>query len=317
MSTTIKIDNYGSLNIKETAQLSADAESGQAVLALKSNQGISVNDYAIIGLRGTEPAELKQVLSTSGATGVTMTANLSAKHYKFDPFVTLFGNKIRLYRADNVDGSQPSDASFSLLSTADIDPDQLYTAITDADGGDAYWYKFTYYNSTTSDETNLADSICARGGSANTYCSIDDVREDAGIQNNPYITDSSIAAKIRMAQTEIDSALTGIYTVPFTAPINPLIEKIAIMLASGHILMEQYGPVRSLSNANGKNKLAEARELLRKLDVKELVLTDQNGTDTSIQGSAAGVTGWPNATTESADTSVGGSARAFRTGDRF
>lgn len=316
MSATIKIDNFGSLNIKELGQVDVDAAAAQANVTLKSSANFLANDYVVIGRRGTEPAELKQILSVAAAV-VTLTANLSYLHSRFEPFTSLFGNKIRVYRAPNVDGSQPADGAFTLLSTTDIDVDQAYTSVVDAAGSDQYWYKFTYYNSTTTDETNLADSAAARGGGANSYCSIDDIRQEAGLVYNQFITDSQIDTKRQAAQAEVNSALVGVYTVPFVAPINPLIQQITAVLAAGMILLEDYGPMNNLSTANGQALVDKARDLLNKLDTKKLVLIDSAGADTSVPGSANSYSGWPNASTADADPSEGGNPRSFRTSDRY
>lgn len=306
MPATIKIDNFGSINIKEISQVDVEALAAQAVVALKSTQGLAVSDFCIIGQRGTERAELRRILSIADPN-ITLTANLLYRHSKFEPFASLYGDKIKLYRAANVNGTQPADGSFAAVgSVVDIDPDQMATSVTDSTGSDQFWYKFTYYNSVALSETSLADSSAARGGSADTYCSIDEIRAEAGISNNQYITDADVTTQRSAAQDRINSALSGIYTVPFTAPISPLIQKITVLLAAGYILKREYGVTSSINNQRGQMKINEAEGYLTRLDTKDLILTDTTGTDTSIPGSASGVTGWPNADTTNAEDADGG-----------
>ena len=316
MSVILKIKNFNSLNVSEETQLSDSIASGVTSLPVINGSSFTANKYVVIGDRGTDGAELRTI-SSANATSVTASVATSRGHSQYDKVSELFGNKIRIYVADNVDGSAPDDGDFTSLVDVDISVDKMETVYEHAVGDSTKWYKYTYYDSIGDLETDLSSSTAVRGGGLNVYASLESIRREAGISNNPYITDTDVDQKRLMAQAEIDGALSGIYVVPFSAPINPLIERITILLAAGHILLEQYGPVRSLSNANGNNKLNEARELLRKLDVKELKLLDVNGADTSIPGSASGVSGWPNSTTATTELESGGSERAFRTGERY
>ncbi len=70
---------------------------------------------------------------------------------------------IHFYRAANVDGKVPADDLFSVLATRDIDPDQPSTYMTDSAGGSGFWYRSTYFNASTNEETALTDSEARRG----------------------------------------------------------------------------------------------------------------------------------------------------------
>lgn len=317
MSATVKVDNYGSVNIREEAQLNAVVAAAASALVLNNTQNIAANDYLLIGARGTQSCELLPVLSNDSATGVTLSSPLKLPHVRFEPVVKVFGNKIKLYRAPNVDGTQPADAAFVYLDIFDIDADQFFTYCADPNGSSAYWYKFTYYNSATTAETSLADSGCARGGVGGNYCSIDDIRQKAGLMYNTFITDAMIDVERQSAQAIINSKLSGVYTLPFTAPISPLIRKITILLAAGAVLLGDYGPLNNLSTADGQSKIDEAMGLLDQLDVKTLVLTDASGVDTSIPGSANGYSGWPDVTTAAALPENGGGDFMIRVSDRY
>ena len=71
-------------------------------------------------------------------------------------------DQIRLYR-DTVGGDVTGD--YSLLSTTNINmaSDVRSTLILDATGDDAYYYRATYYNSSSTDETALADAPSMKG----------------------------------------------------------------------------------------------------------------------------------------------------------
>jgi hypothetical protein len=318
MPATIKIDNFSSINIGNSSQLDAEAAAAQANVRLKSTQNLSTNTFVIVGQRGTEKAELRKIQTITDVDDVVLTANLSYTHARFEDFTVLTGDQIQVYRAANVDGTQPADASFSTLgSPITIDPEKLYSSYTDSGGGSDYWYKFTYKNSHSSAETALADSGAARGGSVNSYCSIDDIREEAGFQNNGFITDAAIDVKRQEAQARINSALSGIYTIPFVAPINPLIQQVTRLLAAGYLLLQDYGPMTNMTTDNGQKKVDEAEKILEKLNTKKLVLVDTAGADTSIPGSAGSYSGYPNENTATDDADVGGAERLFRISDRY
>ena len=316
MSASFKIDNFGSINLKEKSKLDAEAAAAATGLTLQSTQGYSTDDFMLIGLKGAEGTELKRIDSVTNDTALVLTEGLDNPHGRFEDVVKLFGDQIQVYRAANVDGTQPADGSFSTVgSPISIDPDQMYSEFTDSSGGSDYWYKFVYKNSVSSDITALADSIAVRGGGISNYCSFDDIRNEAGFQNNPYITDAKISSKRAAAQSMIDSALQGIYVVPFSKPINPLIIEITTKLAAGYLLVQEYGGTSVRMRDDGQKKIDEAMALLARIDKRELTLTGVTGVSQEISGS--GVQSWPNADTAEADAEDGGGERMFRVSDRY
>ena len=320
MSAKIRINNFSNANIIETTELDADVAIGATSLTLKDNQGFVAADYIMIGRRGSEIGELR-VVDTVNANLISLTVTAATKlaHNRFDPVTKLFGNKLRIYRASNVDGSVPADGSFSLLTTVDIDPDQTFTDYTDAAGGSDYWYKSTFYNSTTTAETPIADAQSARGGGYGNYASIEEIRDKAGMQHNRWITDAKIDEKRRAAQSVIDATLTGMYSTPFSAPINPLINEITQLLAAGYLLTSEA--TNASTRAEGQALIDQATNAqgtgwLDKLNKKELKLTGLTG-DTETVSDAGGYTAWPNGDTATADADVGGAERGFRISDRY
>ena len=323
MPQTITVDNFSDLNVKETLELSADIAAAVTTLPLKYSTGLVTNDYLYIGQLAGENSEVVIADTITSATSITIDAPGTVKaHSKFDPISQLFGNQIRIYRAANVDGNVPADGSFSLLATVTIDFDQTNSTYTDASGDSTYWYKFTYYNQATTAETSLGDSGAVRGGNYGNYASIESIRAEAGLQNNRYVSDGKIDQKRQSAQAYINSELTGVYTLPFTEPINPLIQEITQLLAAGYLLTDNYGPLGTLNTNEGQQKIDRVTNkdktgLLDKLADGRLQLTDESGTSTAIPGTAGGFGGWPDGTTDTAASTSGGAERAFRMSDRF
>lgn len=304
MSQTIKLPNYSSNNLKEVTRIDADITAAATTFTVQNTQGLEVGNFVIVGTPGGETTEMITVKTVVSNTSIEALAALKFNHSRYDQVSVLNGNKLNIYRSANVNGLQPADSTYTLIDTIDIDTDQAYTNYNDTTGSSNYWYKYTFYNSTTTAETNLADSKSARGGGTGDYCSLDLIRNEAGFRNAKYITDEMIDVKRQAAQREIDGTLNGFYVVPFIAPINERIADICVRLAAGLLLTAQYGAINSISNASGKAKTDEARADLQKLVRKEEVLTNAAGVSQVGDGGTGGVSSWPNDNTASNDIST-------------
>lgn len=320
MSTKLNIDNFPAINVKDKLILTADTAVGITSIPVVNSEGYSASDFSVLGNLVSEYSEKIQAPSSGFAPDVThIVANAvtTMQHKQFDPVWILFGNKIKIWRAPNVNGTYPADNTYTLLTTIDVDVDESSTAYTDATGSNAYWYKVTYQNSVTLAETTLADSpIVIRGGSYGYYTTLEAIRKEAGLYNNTFITDSAIDAARYRAQFELDGAFNGLYNVPFQAPINPMVSLLVEKLAASYLLSIDYGPMASGNSKDADKKLAEFQRLMDKIDNKTYVLTDVNGTDLSI-AHAGGNKSWPNDTTDTTPVDQGGSTRTFRMGMRF
>ena len=322
MSQTITISNFDSPNIKQTAKLNADAVVGATSLSVNFTDNLTLNDYLYIGRIGTESGEVKQITAITNANTLTCVATVKP-HYRFDDTTTLFGNQLQIYRASNIDGRQPPDASFSVYgSPIAINFDTTETAYTDPTGDSTFWYKYTYVNALTSAATALAGSSAVRGGDIGNYTSIEAIRREAGLMNNHFVTNAMIDSKRQAAQAYINATLAVTYIVPFLAPVNPLIVDITKSLAAGYLLVDNYGPTSSLNTNQGQQKIdyvigtANMPGILDRINTKEIILVDAIGV---AQNNAAATifNAWPDNTTATADTSVGGGPRLFRSLDRY
>ena len=246
MATILRLDAYATANLIERTTLSADVIATDTVIAVDNGDNLTTDEYALIGNTGKELSEIRKM--TVSGNDVTVTA-LTNAHDKTDKLTQLFGNQIKLYRASNVDGTTPADTDFTILDTVSIEPDNFYIDYTDSMGGSGYWYKQTYYNSTTTIESSIALSTASRGGGYGRYVRIDRVRSKAGLQDNPRYTDIDIDESIMEAQDEIDAGMrVAGYTVPFSS-VPRFISKLTRELAVGDLLGEAYD-----SRAEGTNK---------------------------------------------------------------
>lgn len=316
MPTTLRVDNFSSNNIKERTVLDADVAAAATSLVVQNNNNLAAAAFVIVGDLGREQSEVRTVSAPAGSTTLGVDA-LKFAHKRFETLTGLFGSQLKLWRAANVDGSQPADAAFSALgSPVDIDVDQMYTDLTDSSGDTNYWYKATFWNPTTSTSTDLGDAVAVRGGGFGHYCSIDAIRKEAGFEGNTNITDAAISDRRNDAEDEINAALGGLYVVPFTKPIPATIRNITRLLTAGYLLQAEYGPVTAGSQSEGDAKIKEANELLTKIQNKRIVLTGATGVNLTNPG-AGSVKSWPNSTTASANEEDSGGDHMFRVGHRY
>lgn len=316
MSEVVSMLNFEEINIVEETSFAADALAGATSVTVENGQNFFNLDYIV--LDDGEQAELKQINGVVSGETVPISA-LQFPHKKYDKILKLRGNQLRIYRAANVDNTVPLDAAFSLLTTIDIDVDQEYTDYLDTSGGSGYWYKYTYYNSQTSTETDLSLALAVRGGDYDRYVDVEDIRREAGLQNNREIDDTQIHIRRLHAEDRIKSALKKAgYALPLTNSagqlyVPPVIENIARLLTAGYILQQDFGPTAG-SVERGKEKIDMALADLLKIEEGQLVLVDVDG---STLAQIESVSGWPDETTEDEGTNGIGEPFQFRMSDKF
>lgn len=313
MATVLRIDNFHSSIIQERSYLSADVSSGATSVDIKSDQNFEIDNYVLIGEMTTERTELRLVTGVNDNT-LTLNSGLDFEHKQYTTVTLLTANQLKIYRADDTDGTAPADGDFSLIDTVDIDFDQLTTRYTDSSGGSDHWYKYTYLNAQTSSETDLAQAEASRGGGIGTYTSLQKIREEAGIVNNQYLSDRYVAGKRTSAQGIIDTQLQGTYDVPFSDGAPEPIPRITELFAAGYILKREFGGGAAGTNADGQAKIDEAQAMLDKIVGGESRLVDSTGDELASRDT---VSGWPDESTKTASAKSGGAERRFRMSDKY
>jgi phage gp36-like protein len=305
MSTTLNIESFGEINLKERTTLTAGAAVAAQSITVPSIQGFAVGDIIYIGNLSREGCEKAVIASFTGQTTITLVAVLTLAHARFEPVTSVLGDLIHVYRAANVDGTVPADGSFTVLTTRNIDPDQLSTYYTDSSGSSSYWYKFTNYNATSLDETSLGDSVAVRGDDFGHYASLTEIRAEAGFSNNYNLKDTFVDQQRRAAEAEINTSLSNNYTTPFS-PVPEIIRTLTIQLAAGLLMQAEYGS----SSSKGKDKLADARTTIKNLQSQTSDITDDDGV--SLAG--AGLSYYP---LDDSEPIAPTSTRPFVIGDKF
>lgn len=302
MITPIRIDNFPGEQIKVRTLI--DVAGGVAAAAtsipVQNSANFAVGDHVLVGPLGTAECE-EVILAVAPPNANTLTVPaLTFAHNEYEDVVAIKYDKVKIYTAAALStGEMPPSGNFTLYSTLSITVNQQYTDYVDPAGSSAIWYAWTYLNSTTNAETNFNENErVVLGADANEYCSITDIRKQAGIENNPWITDYEIALERSKAQEEIDSKLYTMYEVPFASPVPYIIQDIAIRLAAGRLLIKDYGTDSTGSSKDGDLLLKDARVDLLDIDEREMVVLDASGQSLLMLESAGGVSSWPNNTTQ-------------------
>jgi hypothetical protein len=300
LTTTLKIQSFSESNIRERTALTASVAAGESSLPVESTQGYAPGDIIYLGALSRDECEKAVVQAVPSATVLTLASPLTLDHNRLDAVTSVLGDLIHIYRAPDVDGQVPADEMFTVLATRNIDPDQQSSYYTDSSGSSAFWYRSTYFNATTMEETRLGDSQPVRGDDFGHYATLGAIRAEAGLKNALNLNDLDVDRQRRNAENEVNSALTGVYEIPFKK-VPSLITTIVEKLAAGFLMNDEFPDSKM-----GDPKIKDARAALDRYKTGANQIDPEDG-GVDVQGTA--VSGWPDDTTEG--------ERAFTMGDVY
>lgn len=271
----------------EQTKLATDATAGSSVtLVLDNNNGFADVDFICIGYEGNELAEMVQInQAVTAGTNIRVTT-LKFNHQAGEPVVKYRYDKRKFYGATSATGSYTeltSDGSPKLIQV-----DDPMGSTIEYSGSTYTYFKATYYNSNTTEETDIDDAEAVYGDTSLRYATIYAIRKHAGLHGNPRYSDSRLETKRKQAENEIDSVLAARYVLPLTE-VPALLGQICELLAAGYIDYEEFG-----SEGEGVKWLAEARSLLKGIADGKRLLIGADGTELTRVTGAGRVTGYPN-----------------------
>jgi phage gp36-like protein len=289
----------------ERTELTADVAAGTNVtLALLNNDGMANNTFIAIGREGGEKCELQMINAAVTPGTSAQVATLLFAHKAGEQVTVYKYNKRKFYGALTATGAYTELTTYgSPVLIAVDDPQGTRLEYTGAEG--YLYFKSTYYNSVTASETDLDDSTAVLGNQTGRYTSLYAIRVQAGLTNNPYITDGRIEEKRRQAENEINSTLIVRYTLPLSE-VPGLIARLCTLLAAGYIDFEEFGP-----EGNGVKWLGEARGILKSIQNGTQRLIGESMTELPTNASTNVLRGKPDGTEEGRDR------RAFSMSDRY
>lgn len=290
----------------ERSTLGADATAGSNVtITLESNDHIIENDFIVVGYEGSELAELCQVnQAVSGNTAVRV-ATLKFNHKKGEPITKYRYNKRKFYGSATETGSYTELTSEGSPVTIQAD-DPMGTTL-EYTGSTYLYFKSTYYNSQTTEESSIDDATAVQADESLRYASLYAIRKHAGLAGNPFYSDLRLEVKRKQAENEINSALYARYTLPL-AEVPALLGQICELLAAGYIDFEEFG-----KDGEGVKWLGEGRALLKALADGKQRLIGADGTELAVKTKVGVLSGYPD------DSIASGSDEdfKFKINDRF
>lgn len=277
---------------RERTKTTDDTLAGAHVsVPVQNSAGYTSGDYVVIGYEGSEQAELVQIESVSGQNLVLDLLKLP--HTSDEPVIKYRYNKRKFYGALTATGSFAEiTGSGSPVVIAVNDPQGTIIEYTGVEG--YQYFKATYFNSTTADETDAEDSQAVLADESVRYCSIYAIKKQAGLTNNPFITDGIVEGYRTQAENEIDSYLNSRYVVPYTnssgtAEIPALLTRLCYLLAAGYMDYQEFG-----AEGEGVKWLGEARAILKNLQGPGgLSLLGSDHVEMTTKTNAASVTSYP------------------------
>ena len=255
----------------DRASLTADFPAGgtNVVLTVDGNGTIAEYDYIGIGVEGTPTFEIQAINAATTPGTSLQVATLIYAHKRDEPIVKYRYNQIKFY------GSLTLTGSYSELTTSgspkNIDGQNPQGTLLEYSGGEGYiYFKTTYFNSHTSEETDIDDSPATLADESSRYCSLYAIRKMAGFENNPFITDSDVEEKRKEAENEVKSYIMFRYVLPLSE-VPGIISRVTTLLAAGYLDYGEY-----LSDGQGVKWIGEARGILNSIKKGTQRLLDSN-----------------------------------------
>lgn len=267
--------------LTELTYLSDDIAASSTSLSVENTQGFVINDYLVIERIRNETAEVRKIAATPVSdTDITIEA-LKFAHKNGTRVQKILFNQRKFYRATSKTGT------YAVLGTKDIEVDRPDgTFYEDTLGLSSYWYKATYYNSTTGVETSLDDAVACQAAESEHYTSLSDIRNQAGFENAFGIKDETIANYRDESENEFEAAVVVKYTIPLS-PKPKIVRQIINLLAAGNLLIKEYGMEADIEiSKSGQRMLDRAYDLIKKIVDGDLKLVDEDGNELTLKTSA-------------------------------
>ena len=259
----------------EKTSLRENISEGVTSIPVASSKGYENDQFIIIGEVGSESTELAQISDTieDDVDKLEISSVTEFEHKKGVEIRRIRYNKRKFYRAEEKDGTYIQINN----SPVEIEVDQTFTEVEDANGTSSSWYKATYYNDFTQTETSLDSAAASKAGDTDHYTSINKIIEEAGFEDNSYLETSIVSRYRDEAEAEVNSAIAGIYDVPIIES-SKLLQRIVTLLAAGYLLKKEYAMEGDSDiGRSGTPKIERANELIEKIKEGDYTLVNQDG----------------------------------------
>lgn len=203
--------------------LSSAASAAETTLTVTNTTGFADDDYVLIEPY-TEKSEIVRINDTvSSDTSLTITA-LKFSHASDVKIFRLPYNKMKFYECETETGTYTVIAG----ATVDLSYDSTYTNYDYPAGDDDYYFKRTFYNETTTVESDIGLSNPWQADDEQYYITEEELRVWLQFGENDYPNRDDMRKFIKIAQMKVDLDVSS---------SNTNIKKIAMLhLAKYYVL---------------------------------------------------------------------------------
>jgi len=251
---------------------------GAVTLTLQNTEGFADDDYIVIA-PNTEKSEIVKIDALVINNAKVTTTAFKFNHVIGDVVYRLPYNQMRFYEHPTADMT-----SAAVVATVDMNFADVYTKYPYPDTYPDYYYKRTFYNSTTFVESNIDLSIAWQTDDEELYVTAEEMRMFLQFDNNdfPAPSDLRFFIKIAMANVGLDLESSN-STLLFIATLYNTKALVMRALASrsiskGYVQINAEG--RTISKAyqefvlEAENTLQEYKEFLLRNGRREATSTN-------------------------------------------
>lgn len=281
---------------REKTKVIVVATAGSTVqITVENNQGFSANDYVVLKTPGNDQAHIAKISSVSANNKITVDT-LKHNLYVGDEVIKILFNKMKFY-------GRTATGTYTEMtldgSPKDIEVDNPNGTLFEYTGTEGYiYFKVTYYNSTTAEETSITESNEVSADQSLRYCSIYSIRKIAGLVDNEFVTDERVESKRKIAESEINSVISLRYSLPLTT-IPDYIKEITMLLAGGYLSIEEFG-----DKGGGIDMVNQAKSYLKSIQKGENRLIDISTGEELSRNNGGVLSGYPDSSTEDTNDDV-------------
>src|SRR5579863_5416393 len=151
-------------------RLNGNVDAGNnAVIPVENSAGIAVHDFIVVGTEGSEQAEVCQVTVVSEQE-ITVSV-LQLPHLNYEPITKYRYNQRKFYGCTTIAGAYTELTSYG--SPENIEVNDPQGTILEYTGVEGYiYFKATYYNFYSTEETGLTENTAVLADDSTRYCSI-------------------------------------------------------------------------------------------------------------------------------------------------
>jgi len=166
MGKILRADNRTLTQGQPYSYLSYNYASGQGSIVVENSNSFAANQYILLSEFGPETSEMIQINTVTSATHtLVLKTNTKFSHSESTKVTVIPFNQVKFYHASAVSYVGVV-ASSTLLSTQDVQADNIFTQYEDASNSTGFGW-FLFYNSTTT-ITGLSSNAIPYAGTAIT-----------------------------------------------------------------------------------------------------------------------------------------------------